>query len=69
MDTRTGQIYSREQVDVMAAEDRAHMKPMLIGPNRKQRLQGKVGRNDPCPCGSQRKFKRCCLLVGTTNNL
>ena len=20
----------------------------------------KVGRNDPCPCGSQRKFKRCC---------
>jgi len=21
---------------------------------------GKVGRNDPCPCGSGRKFKRCC---------
>jgi len=21
----------------------------------------KVGRNDPCPCGSGRKFKRCCL--------
>lgn len=20
----------------------------------------KVGRNDPCPCGSGRKFKRCC---------
>jgi uncharacterized protein YecA (UPF0149 family) len=20
----------------------------------------KVGRNDPCPCGSDRKFKRCC---------
>lgn len=20
-----------------------------------------VGRNDPCPCGSGRKFKRCCL--------
>ncbi|QQP92352.1 SEC-C domain-containing protein [Skermanella sp. TT6] len=19
-----------------------------------------VGRNDPCPCGSGRKFKRCC---------
>jgi len=24
----------------------------------------KVGRNDPCPCGSGRKYKRCCLLVG-----
>lgn len=21
----------------------------------------KVGRNDPCPCGSGRKFKRCCI--------
>jgi uncharacterized protein len=21
----------------------------------------KVGRNDPCPCGSGRKFKSCCL--------
>jgi SEC-C motif/Protein of unknown function (DUF2384) len=22
---------------------------------------GKIGRNDPCPCGSGRKYKRCCL--------
>ena len=22
---------------------------------------GKIGRNDPCPCGSGQKFKRCCL--------
>ena len=21
----------------------------------------KVGRNDPCPCGSGKKYKRCCL--------
>ena len=24
------------------------------------RPQAKVGRNDPCPCGSGRKYKRCC---------
>lgn len=24
-------------------------------------LWSKVGRNDPCPCGSGRKFKKCCL--------
>ena len=24
----------------------------------------KVGRNDPCPCGSGRKYKRCCLDGG-----
>jgi uncharacterized protein len=25
-----------------------------------RRAQPKVGRNDPCPCGSGRKYKRCC---------
>jgi hypothetical protein len=25
------------------------------------RRASRVGRNDPCPCGSGRKFKRCCL--------
>jgi len=25
------------------------------------RRQRKVGRNDPCPCGSGKKFKKCCL--------
>jgi len=25
---------------------------------------GKTGRNDPCPCGSGRKFKNCCLRRG-----
>ena len=23
-------------------------------------FESKVGRNDPCPCGSSRKFKSCC---------
>lgn len=26
-----------------------------------QRTSPKVGRNDPCPCGSGQKYKRCCL--------
>ena len=26
-----------------------------------RRGQAKVGRNDPCPCGSGKKFKKCCL--------
>lgn len=25
------------------------------------RVQPKVGRNDPCPCGSGKKYKKCCL--------
>ncbi len=26
-----------------------------------QRDAGKVGRNDPCPCGSGKKYKKCCM--------
>ncbi|MGD0919817.1 MAG: SEC-C metal-binding domain-containing protein [Thermodesulfobacteriota bacterium] len=25
------------------------------------RVSPKTGRNDPCPCGSGLKYKRCCL--------
>lgn len=25
------------------------------------RAMVKVGRNDPCPCGSGKKYKKCCL--------
>ncbi len=23
-------------------------------------VEKKIGRNDPCPCGSGRKYKKCC---------
>jgi uncharacterized protein len=26
----------------------------------------KIGRNDPCPCGSEKKFKKCCGAMGET---
>ena len=29
---------------------------------RAQEEHGKIGRNQPCPCGSGKKWKRCCLL-------
>jgi preprotein translocase subunit SecA len=35
-----------------AAEQLSKPKPKRIGP--------KVGRNDPCPCGSGKKYKQCC---------
>jgi len=25
-----------------------------------RREEEKVGRNDPCPCGSGKKYKKCC---------
>jgi hypothetical protein len=35
------------------------MKPVLAA--RAKRI--KVGRNDPCPCGSGKKFKKCCEVL------
>ncbi len=32
-------------------EPKPKMEPIRVGP--------KVGRNDPCPCGSGKKFKAC----------
>lgn len=29
----------------------------------KLELDGKIGRNDPCPCGSGKKYKKCCGAV------
>jgi len=34
----------------------------LVSVQQSERMQ-KTGRNDPCPCGSGRKFKKCCLTI------
>jgi hypothetical protein len=33
---------------------------------RVQANTAKVGRNDPCPCGSGKRYKQCCISSGTT---
>lgn len=33
-------------------------------PTTVRRTQPKVGRNDPCPCGSGKKYKKCCGVGG-----
>ena len=33
----------------------------ITQPTRAAPRASRVGRNDPCPCGSGRKYKRCCL--------
>lgn len=36
-------------------------KPMTAWRDMPERLNRKVGRNDPCSCGSGKKYKKCCL--------
>jgi hypothetical protein len=30
-----------------------------------ERMSDKMGRNDPCPCGSGKKYKKCCILTSS----
>lgn len=62
MDTRDGRIMPMDQVAAMPALDRPFIREMVLEPTPGQRLMGRVGRDDPCPCGSGRKFKLCCLV-------
>ena len=61
MDTRTGKIQHLTQTEIeQFSEDDKKFK-MFIDPTPKQFKQMKVGRNDLCPCGSGKKFKKCHL--------
>jgi hypothetical protein len=35
-------------------------RPTTTSEDSKTQLSKKVGRNDPCPCGSGKKYKKCC---------
>ena len=47
--------------------------PFILGPGHSygnpkpdtfRRGEPKIGRNEPCPCGSGKKFKKCCIEKG-----
>lgn len=44
-------IYEAMDADLMKAEEAGG----------KLAHRGKIGRNAACPCGSNRKFKKCCM--------
>jgi uncharacterized protein len=47
-------------LESMAAEMIAVGVPVLYRNRRRPARRARVGRNDPCPCGSGRKYKKCC---------
>ena len=60
------QVHTLQQICVIEAElarlAARHGDPdRLLAPVPPVRARVKVGRNDPCPCGSGRKYKHCCL--------
>lgn len=59
-------MFALEKITGKKAADVAKTKPFIppvtrLSLPRKPDVQQKVGRNDPCPCGSGKKYKVCCL--------
>ena len=44
-------------------EDKWYFDKGEIVPSTVIRSGEKIGRNDPCPCGSGKKYKKCCALI------
>ena len=53
-------LTGKKAADVVKARPALPPTPRLTLP-RKPEAKKKVGRNDPCPCGSGKKFKNCCM--------
>ncbi|MEQ4539398.1 MAG: SEC-C metal-binding domain-containing protein, partial [Billgrantia sp.] len=52
---------SRHDAPELDGEEQAGAATAPVGDGRPVRREGpKVGRNDPCPCGSGKKYKQCC---------
>ena len=62
-DTREG----RGEIPAVVAGEAPRAAPTAAPPRPAPRTAtgDKVGRNDPCPCGSGKKYKKCCYLKGT----
>jgi uncharacterized protein len=43
-----------------------HRRLTSLGPRPQRRAAEKIGRNDPCSCGSGKKYKHCCALTRST---
>jgi len=41
----------------------AQLAARIAAPTPGVKASGKIGRNEPCPCGSGKKYKKCCLQL------
>ena len=65
MNKDDGRIYTAEQMErefmhLTRAERRKEFIKLEPTPRQMERKPPRVGRTEPCPCGSGKKFKRCC---------
>lgn len=60
-DTEANQKYYRRKHPELARLSSLMANDRDDDDDEQQPIKQKIGRNDPCPCGSGKKFKKCCL--------
>ncbi len=61
LDAKADWLYNLSQwEDILTPEKRKEIKK-AYNESKIVRNENKIGRNDPCPCGSGKKYKQCCL--------
>ena len=59
-DTRERHPPIDDVIQATAWWDRSVKAPESTSPEEPYRASSKIGRNESCPCGSGKKFKKCC---------
>lgn len=60
LDAKADYLYSLKEWDLILTEDRKKQIKKDWIESKTIRNENKVGRNDTCPCGSGKKYKKCC---------
>jgi hypothetical protein len=60
LDAKASWLYTLPQWEGVLSVERRKEITKEFNSSRTIRKENKIGRNDPCPCGSGKKYKKCC---------
>lgn len=63
LDAKADYLYEIPAWETILTEEKRAEIQQELKDSRTVRNENKIGRNDPCPCGSGKKYKKCCGKV------
>lgn len=60
LDAKADYLYTLPQWDGIFSQEKREEIKTAYKKSKTVRNENKIGRNDPCPCGSGKKYKKCC---------
>ena len=60
LDASADYLYELPQWDAIFSKEKREEIKKNFKKSKTVRNENKIGRNDPCPCGSGKKYKKCC---------